>query len=234
MPKIKPIDSCLHPLLKKVPIFKHLNDQAIAKLAAISEVVSHDLDDVIFEKDATADALYIVLSGQVRIEQKYRDGRRKTLAYMAREHFFGEMAIVTHHKRCASAIVCESTELLRIGKEPFLSLLRKDVELCYGILQEICERLRSADEEIGNLTFRNLPGRIASKLFDLADQFGEVVDGGGTVLKLTITHYDLADMVGTNRESISKYLSKFRKEGAIETRGRLIVIKNRQKLLAWR
>lgn len=220
------------PWLKRVPIFHQLSDEALDDIAKITDISTYNAETSIFKKNDAADALYIIISGQVRIEEQYRDGRKKTLAYLASGHFFGEMAIITSKQRCAGATAAETSTLLCIEQNLFLEALKKNAELCFGILKVVCERLENADVEIGNLTFRNLPGRIVSKLFELADQFGEP-HPKGTMVTLELTHYDLADMVGTNRESISKYLAKFKKEGSLATQKKHFIIVNRRKLKAW-
>jgi len=220
------------PWLEKVSMFKNLSQEALNHIAEISETISFYEDQTIFNDSQEADALYIIKNGQVRIEQNYRDGRKKTLAVLTSGNFFGEMALITSSKRCASAVSSCETEVIRIAKQPFLNCLQDNIEACFGILQVLCERLKMADIEISNLTFRNLPGRIVYKLFELADQFG-IQEADGTTIRLQLTHYDLADMVGTNRESVSKYLSKFKSEKSIHINRKWITIINRSKLLAW-
>jgi CRP/FNR family transcriptional regulator, cyclic AMP receptor protein len=220
------------PWLEKVSMFQKLSRVALNHIAEISETISFYEDQTIFNDSEEADALYIIKNGQVRIEQNYRDGRKKTLAVLTSGNFFGEMALITSSKRCASAVSSGETEVIRIAKQPFLNCLKDNTEACFGILQVLCERLKMADIEISNLTFRNLPGRIVYKLFELADQFG-IQEVDGTTIRLQLTHYDLADMVGTNRESVSKYLSKFKSEKSININRKWITIIDRSKLLAW-
>ena len=218
--------------IQKVPIFNRVSQNALLPIVSISEEIPYIAEQIIFNNDEPADALYIIKNGSVRIEQNYRDGRKKTLAVLTSGSFFGEMALITEAKRCASAICGSDSVLIRLSKETFLDCLRKNGEACFGILQVICQRLQSADREISTLTFQNLPGRVAYKLIELAEQFGRF-DAQGLTIQLSLTHYDLADMVGTNRESVSKYLTKFKKEGSISTRHRYITILDRNKLLSW-
>lgn len=220
------------PWLQKVSIFQDLSESALSHIAEISETVTFHDEQTIFNDSEEADALYIVKSGKVRIEQNYRDGRKKTLAVLTSGSFFGEMALITSGKRCASAKCAEKSDVIKIEKNQFLQSLKDNTDACFGILQVLCERLKKADIEISNLTFRNLPGRIVYKLFELADQFG-IQDESGTTIRLQLTHYDLADMVGTNRESVSKYISKFKNEGSILVNKKWITIIDRHKLLGW-
>lgn len=218
--------------IRRVPIFRELNNKALAPITELCFETPFEIDETIFEAEQPADALYIIKSGSVRIEQVYRDGRKKTLAVLTASNFFGEMALITSEKRCASAIAAEHSELIKLEKDTFLECLQENADACFGILQVICKRLQTADKEISNLTFQNLPGRIAHKILELSVQFGQL-DAHGLTIQLLLTHYDLADMVGTNRESVSKFLTKFKKEGCIAVHQRRITILDRNKLLSW-
>jgi CRP/FNR family transcriptional regulator len=218
--------------IRKVPIFKELRDQALNPIIDLCFETPFEPEEVIFNANEPADALYIIKSGNVRIEQAYRDGRKKTLAVLTSSNFFGEMALITSEKRCATAISSDHSQLIKLEKDTFLSCLQANAEACFGIMQVICKRLQTADKEISNLTFQNLPGRIAYKLLELSEQFGRL-DEFGLTIQLSLTHYDLADMVGTNRESVSKFLTKFKKEGSISVQQKKITILDKHKLLSW-
>ncbi|MGB1889731.1 MAG: Crp/Fnr family transcriptional regulator, partial [Akkermansiaceae bacterium] len=179
------------------------------------------------------DDLYIITEGQVNIEKRSDGSRRKVLAILDRGDFFGEMAVITHGKRCAAAVASQPLILLSVGKASFLSLLQKEGPLCFEILQQVRERLEAADSEIESLTFQNLPGRIAGKILDLGKRFGRLNASGQTEIDLDVTHAGLAEMVGTNRETVSKYISIFRKEGSIEHESKKLTIKDANLLSTW-
>lgn len=218
--------------IRNIPIFREIPQEALASIENISEYIPYQEEEVVFKTNEQADSLYIIANGSVRIEQVYRDGRKKTLAVLLQGQFFGEMAIITESKRCASATSAEDSTLIRISKKPFLDCLKTHGEICFGVLQVICQRLQVADKEISNLTFQNLAGRIARKIIDLSEQFGHY-DKDGLTIQLSLTHYDLADMVGTNRESVSKFLTKFKREGSILTRRKRITVLDKSRLLSW-
>jgi len=158
--------------------------------------------------------------------------RRKTLAILEAGDFFGEMALITNNRRSASAVTKQESVLIKVEKAEFIEMLKVSSSLSFGMIGVVCKRLREADEEISTLSFQNIPGRVALKLIDLADQFGlETTDG--MLINLDITHNDLSDMVGTNRETISKYISIFRKEGSIDSIDQKILIKNQSQLASW-
>lgn len=220
-------------LLKKVSLFRNLSDKALELVASVTTEVQFRSSEAIFHEGEEADDLYIITDGQVNIE-KHSDGtRRKVLAILDRGDFFGEMAVITHGKRCAAAVASQPVTLLCVGKANFLSLLQKDGPLCFEILQQVCARLEAADSEIESLTFQNLPGRIAGKILDLGKRFGRLNAEGHTEIDLDVTHAGLAEMVGTNRETVSKYISIFRKEGSIEHESKKLTIKDANTLSTW-
>ena len=221
------------PWIKNVSFFADLGDEAIEAIAEISELVTININTNIFVEEDVPDSLYIIISGQVAIEKTFTDlKRKKTLAILEAGDFFGEMALITNNKRSATAITKQESVLIKIEKTDFIKMLKVSSSLCFGMLIVVCKRLKEADEEISTLSFQNIPGRIAMKLIDLADQFG-VAEEGGILINLDITHSDLSDMVGTNRETVSKYVSIFKKEGSIDSVNQKILIKNHSQLSSW-
>lgn len=220
-------------LLKKVSLFSNLSDEALHEVEkmAIKRKVNEDVR--IFNEGDEADCLYVIALGQVQIQKEFKDQRTKVLAILGHGDFFGEMAIITNGYRCASAIAVKETHLFCIQKSAFLERLREHAELCFEILQQVCLRLEVADTEIENLAYQNLPGRIASKILELGKQFGVPNPDGSIRVRFELTHAKLAEMVGTNRETVSKYISLFRKEGGIAFDGKQLIIANSSKLLSW-
>lgn len=220
------------PWLKNVSLFENLSEEALEEISLVTEMVTFYAGQSIFKDGEDADCLYVIVSGQVQIEKEFREQRRKVLAILEAGDFFGEMAVITNAKRCANATVSQEAVILKLGKDAFIEKMKMNALLSFEILQQVCRRLQVADTEIENLSFQNIPGRVASKILELGDQFGE--HGlNGTMIALDITHATLSEMVGTNRETVSKYMSVFRREGSIEYRNRLITIVNPDKLLAW-
>jgi CRP/FNR family transcriptional regulator len=210
-----------------------VSDDGLRQIAQVTEEVDHSPLDTIFKEGDEAECLYIIVKGEIQIEKEFKDQRRKVLAILSKGDFFGEMAIITNGFRCASAVSVRETHLIRLQKPQFLDLLRNNGHLCFEILQQTCLRLEAADTEIENLTFQNLPGRISAKLLELARQFGVQMPDGSTRVRFELTHAKLAEMVGTNRETVSKYISLFKKEGSISFESRMVSILDSGKLSSW-
>ena len=220
-------------LLKKVPLFINLSDEALEAIGSMTHEKRLPPQKTIFKDGEEADSLYLISERKVQIEKEFKDQRRKVLAILDAGAFFGEMAIITDGFRCASAVTAEETVLISVDKNEFLNHLKANANICFEILQQVCLRLQTADSEIETLAFQNLPGRIATKILELQEQFGKPQPDGSHKVDLELTHANLAEMVGTNRETVSKYISIFRKESAIHYELRQLTVLDPKILHSW-
>ncbi|MBI4569316.1 MAG: Crp/Fnr family transcriptional regulator [Planctomycetes bacterium] len=222
----------LTAFLREVPIFRELPPESLANVARILRRERYAKGRYLFREHEQGDTLYIVSSGLVRIEQASPSGRVKTLALFQPGSVFGEMAVLDQDTRSASAIAAEEAEIFVIGKQDFQEMLRQNPQMTMNILRVLCDRLRAANAQIQDLTFKSLPGRISSTIAKLAEKFGVAV-ADGVMINVRLTQQELADLVGTNRESVSKAISAYRKEGSVRVEDQKIVVTDRAKLLGW-
>ncbi|MBI4577360.1 MAG: Crp/Fnr family transcriptional regulator [Planctomycetes bacterium] len=218
--------------LRKVPLLKGLPDRELDAVAAFAVSRKYRKNSTIFLENDSGDRACIVRSGLVKIQQVSPDGKAKTLDILDEGQCFGEMALICDNVRSASAIALRDTEVLFIPKEDFLKLVRGSAEIAFNIMRILSARLLAADRQIEDLVFKNLPGRIVSRLFELARKYGKEVEDG-TEIDLEITHQEFAEMVGTNRESVSKLIGQFKKEGSLRAENRRFVLVDPEKLAAW-
>jgi CRP/FNR family transcriptional regulator, global nitrogen regulator len=113
-----------------------------------------------------------------------------------------------------------------VRKSVLNEVTKRCPEFALRLFSSFSERLRQSDETIESLLDREVSARLATLLSHLGDRFGEP-DGSGTVLKVRLTHQDLANMIASTREAVSKEMSEFQRAGLIEIRNRRIVV-NRQ------
>ena len=207
--------------IKKFGLVGMLPPPAQKRLLAISRQGDFGPGERIFSRADAADHMFVVIRGRVKIFLSGGGRRRKTFAYLGAGDFFGEMAVITGKTRSASAEAVEPTSLLLIHKKDFRALMEKDRKLCFYMLQAVSERLRVADEEIEDLLFRNVLGRVAKTLRDLSK---DAKTDGPVELPRRYTHQDLADLVGTTREPLSRALATLRRAGLVDARDGTIVI----------
>ncbi|MDX6770484.1 MAG: Crp/Fnr family transcriptional regulator [Elusimicrobiota bacterium] len=204
--------------LRKIPFLSALTPQHLREVYRIGREIELGPDEAVFSKREDADAVFVVLAGRIKIFSRSPSKKSKTFAYLKTGDFFGEMALVEGVTRTASAKAVEPSQLLVIRKNDFKRLLAKDHKLAYYLLKTVCERLRQANEEIEGLLFRNILGRVAKAMLDLAKKSGESFNGGGLLLKERYTQQELADVVGTTREPLTRALSSLRRAGLVAQR----------------
>ena len=203
--------------LRKIPFLSKLSSKNIEQVYKIARVREFEKGEPIFTKSEAASHMFIVLSGRVKIFTLSSGKKRKTFAYLMPGDFFGEMALLEGKNRSASAQAIDKSKILVIGKEDFRRLLAADPNLTFYLLRTFSERLRSANEEIESLLFRNILGRVSKTLCDLSRRTGKKSDGG-MMLPNAYTHQELADMVGTTREPLTRALSTLRRAELINVR----------------
>lgn len=211
-------------LLKKIPFLSALRHSHLREVFRLAREVQVRAGAPVFAKRQDADGMFVVLSGRVKIFSNSAGKKRKTFAYLKSGEFFGEMALVEGVTRTASAQAVEDSTLLLIRKHDFQKLLQREPRLCLYLLRTVCERLRQANEEIEGMLFRNVLGRVAKAMMDMAKTSGKA-QGRGVVLKDRFTQQELADVVGTTREPFTRALSSLKRAGliAVSKDGRYVI-----------
>ncbi len=202
-------------LLKRIPFLSALSPAHLREVYRLAREVEIAAGQPVFTKRQDAEAMFIVLSGRIKIYTDSAGKKRKTFAYLKEGEFFGEMALLEDLPRTASAQAVSASRLLLIYKKDFQRLLARDPRLALYLLKTLCERLRRANQELEGMLFRNILGRVAKVVLDQAKSSGEPWKGGGIVLKDRFTQQELADMVGTTREPLTRALSSLRRAGLI-------------------
>ncbi len=204
-------------LLRAIPFFKSIKEAHLKRIAAVSTVREFPKGSIIFTKAEAADHMFVVTSGRIKIFIHSNARKRKTFAYLAKGAFFGEMALLGGETRSASAQAVVDSRLLLISKKDFDGLLKKDWDMTYYLLRAVCARLRRANEEIENLLFHNILGRVSKTLWELGQDGGQK-SGDGILFSNPYTHQELADLVGTTREPLVRALSTLKRAELIEVR----------------
>jgi CRP-like cAMP-binding protein len=217
-------------LLRRIPFLSTLPERDLRRVYKIARETDLAAGQAIFTKAEAADHMFIVISGRVKIFTRSASKKRKTFAYLKKGDFFGEMGLLEGLPRSASASAVEPSRLLLLRKADFKRLLISDPKLAYFLLQTVCARLRQANEEIEGLLFRNILGRVSKTLNDLSR--GGRRFRGGVLLSDHFTQQELADLVGTTREPLSRALSSLRRAQLIDTHHGHYFIKDAGKLSA--
>jgi CRP-like cAMP-binding protein len=208
-----------------VPIFSDLPEETIQKISSVGMKKKYEKDSVILMEEDSGSAMFVIASGKVKVARISNDGREVILSILGESDFFGEMAILDGLSRSASVIAMEDSELFIIQRDEFLNLLKLYPEISINLLQELTQRLRSADMKIKALSLKDAEGKVATVILQLAEDMGKIRQGVVEIDKLPLQQ-DLANMAGTSRETISRTLHSFAKKGLVELEGSKLRILN--------
>ena len=216
-------------LLRRVSIFADLEEEALASIAGLMSERRFPKESVIVGQEDLGDSLFVVSRGKVKVVLYGRSGREVILSIFKAGDFFGEMSLLDNQPRSANVIALEDSTLLTLERRAFAAHLEQYPQTALQILAEMSRRLRRADSVIGNLALLDVYGRVARFLRELAADEGEQIDGG-LVIRQRPTQQEIASMVGTSRETVSRALSEFQRRGFLEMAGRKIVLRSQFEL----
>jgi len=174
---------------------------------------------VIFSKGDESDSLYIVQSGRVKAVIHDEEGKEIVLSVIGPGEYFGEMAALDGVPRSATMVTQEPTELLIIRRNDFKGILSSNPDMVLNLLSVLLERLRRANQKIESLALRDVHGRVTHFLMQSAEP-----RGGEWVFEGKMTHQEIANMVGSSREMVSKILAELVEVGHISIEKRRIAI----------
>lgn len=213
-------------VLRKVPLFRDMPPDALARFAALTRERTYPKGSIIVFADDRGDSMFLVASGQVKVVLIGEDGREVILSVLQEGSFFGEMALLDDEPRSAHVIAMEDSALLVLRREDFQAQLRTSPEVAISLLRELSRRLRSADQKIGSLVLLDVNGRVANLLLQLAKE------EGGDRISRRLTHHTIAQMIGSSRETVSRTMRNLVQRGIIEVKRKEIILQDRASLAA--
>jgi CRP/FNR family cyclic AMP-dependent transcriptional regulator len=211
-------------LLRSVPLFSDLEQAELERFSRVAVPRSFPAATRVFHEGDQSDACYIVRSGSFRVTREHSDGRAITLATLGPGDIFGELAMLDGEVRSASVEALSDGELLALPAGEVRALLARHPEISVKLVAALVRRLRGANERIARQSFQTVPSRVAGVLSQLVS---EEAPHGGERGEVTIrmTQADLAQLAGTSRESVSRFLAELERAGVVRPgRGRVTVL----------
>jgi CRP/FNR family transcriptional regulator, global nitrogen regulator len=182
--------------------------------------------DMIFAPGDPDDQVYFLLEGTVRLYKIYGEYKEATTALLREGDVFGELSLEERSCQNAFAEAITDARVAVVRKTVLNEMIKRRPKFALKLFSSFSERLRQSEEAIESLLDREVSARLATLLSHLGDRFGEP-HGSRTVIRVRLTHQDLANMIASTREAVSKEMSEFQRAGLIEIRNRRIVV-NRQ------
>ena len=210
-------------LLKSVPLFADLEEGELERFSRVAVPRSFPAGTRVFHEGDNSDACYIVREGSFRVTREHSDGRAITLATLGPGEIFGELAMLDGDKRSASAEALSDGELLALPAGDVRSLLGRHPEIALKLVAGLVRRLRAANVRISRQSFQTVPSRVAGILAQLSREAED--DGEPGAVTIRMNQSDLAQLAGSSRESVSRFLAELERAGVVNCgRGRVTVL----------
>lgn len=208
-----------------LPLFEGLPHNQLQDLAAIKVDHVFGRGQTIFMEGDAGTGFYVVISGRVKIFKLSAEGKEQILHIFGPGEPFGEVPVFEGRHFPASAEAMAESRLFFFPRTSFVALIKKNPSLALNMLAVLSRRLRRFTALIDDLSLKEVPGRLAAYLLYLSEQ-----KRGSALLELTITKGQLASLLGTIPETLSRILGKMSAQGLIESAGPRIRLLDREGL----
>ena len=210
-------------LLRSVPIFSELTEADFSSLAKVANRRRYPKDSVVFFENEQGDFFFMILEGRIKVTILGDDGREVILSLLGSGDFFGEMALLDNEPRSATAIAVEDSELLSLHRNDFQAVLTDNRSIMVGLIKVLTARLRRANHQISTLALLDVYGRVARVIVDMAREEGRRLKDGRIAFRRA-THQEIANRIGTTRETVTRMLKDLERQGMIHIEGREIIV----------
>jgi CRP-like cAMP-binding protein len=210
-------------ILKKSLLFSGLNDEHLADVAAIAAKKTFGKGESLFTEGEKADGFYLLASGSIKLCKISPDGKEKVLHFVHPNETFAEAAFFGDGAYPAEAKALEKGEALFFPKDAFMGLLERNPRFSLNLIVSLSLLLRRFARQIEELSFAEVPSRLAAYLIELADRKSTSFQGK-TYLDLEMKKGELASHIGTVSETLSRTLKKMKEDGVIDVDGSRVII----------
>lgn len=218
--------------LRQISIFSELKDEHLKKIHDISLPRKYGKGRIIIMEGEPGEAFFYVKSGLIKISKLSSDGREHILHILNEGHIFAEVTLFNKTVYPATAEVLEEAEIGMIKNEDLEKVIMQNPELSLQLIKYLNKRLVEAHMKIRNLALYDTYGRTAQALMKLAEDYGRK-STKGIELDLNISRQELANIVGTTRETVIRALTAFKKEHSIDIDKNTITIIDLERLAEW-
>jgi CRP-like cAMP-binding protein len=228
---------CPRPLrmqvLGRVALFADLSQQQLEDIDRRMVSLSWAAGDPLFTAGESADHLYVLVAGQAKLSQPTPGGQEVVVDLLTPGDLFGALSILGQPVYPETAWALTTTCALRIDPQSFREILAEHPAVALRVLNDVAGRLAQARSDVGQQSTSTVAQRVATTLLRLADKLGQERSGNrGTLLQIPLSRADLAGMVGSTTESVSRVMSRLRKEGIIDSGRRWTAVIDRDRLAA--
>jgi CRP-like cAMP-binding protein len=210
-------------ILARSGLVQGVEASAVSALTAYLHRVDFPRGHTVFTQGEPGDRLYIIISGKVKLGRRSSDGRQNILAVMGPSDMFGELSIFDPGPRTSFATTITNVHAVSMDRDALRAWIKDRPEIAEQLLRVLARRLRRTNDNLADLIFTDVPGRVANQLLLLAQRFG-TREGGALRVTHDLTQQEIAQLVGASRETVNKALVDFAQRGWIRWNGKSVLI----------
>jgi CRP-like cAMP-binding protein len=214
-------------ILKKSIFFSSIAEATLQEINRLFIEEKYQRDDYVFFEGDAPEWFHVVKEGKVKLVKHSNTGKDVILQIFTPKNMFGETALFDRKPYATSAQAMEPSTILKLSRKDFFYFFGRHPFVATEMIMELGRQLREAHATIKNLAVDRVEQRIAHILLKLADKLG-IPRGGGTLLNLSLTRQDLADLVGTTVETTIRVMSRFTKNKFIKpVNGKILILNSK-------
>jgi len=202
----------------------HLGEGELTDLRAVGRVQTFERGARLMSERQVGDRVMALLSGRVKVIGVNDAGREAVFGFRSAGDLVGELSAIDGHPRSGNIEALERVEALTISARDFLAHLERHPRVALVVMRLLCERLRDADRKRVEYSTADTVGRVAARLLELGERFGEAAPGGAVTIDLPLTQEELAGWTGSSREAVARALQTMRELGWVHTARRQITL----------
>jgi len=206
--------------LRGIPLFSDVAQSDLEQIASHLIERKYPKATTIVEEGLPGDYMYILREGRVKVTKLSEDGREKILDMLDVGSFVGEMALLDRAPRSASVKALTPVTVLALSRNDFMGLMRKSSDLSLAVIQELTRRLRTVNDQASALSFQRVKDRTKGLLERLATDAAD----GGRMRTPALTHQQIADMIGTSRETVTRVVKELKGDGWLAQEGKRYLV----------
>jgi len=220
------LDNCLTCPVREEHLFCNLSDQSGQQLNDIKSTAVYPKGAMLFIEGQQPRGVFVLCHGKAKLSTSSREGKTIITKISDPGDVLGLNAVVSNRPYEITAEMMEPGQANFIAREAFLQFLKEHGEVALRVAEQLSRNYYTAYEEIRTLGLATSPSEKFAKLL-LSWTTMSAADNGGAQLKLTLTHEEIAEIIGTTRETVSRLFSEFKKKQLLQLKGSTLIIRNR-------
>ena len=206
-------------MLERVPMFANIGQQSCEALEAIGQRRQYRKNSVIINEGDETDNLYVLLSGRANAVRYDHSGRQLVVNRFQPYDCFGEMSFLDGNPRSAAIIASVHCEVMVIPRRRFFALVSDQPEIAWDIISFLLTKLRQATQQVTDLAFLDVYGRLAQFLTENQNENG--------IIPEKLTHQEIADIIGSSRETVTRIISQLTEGDFVARESGKFVLRNK-------